>query len=74
MKQPTYISKWGRFPYFGILNWLIGYQKSQQNYCCPEFKSHVTISSQASVIPKSFIIKQSRGSHNMIRFAAGLSV
>lgn len=44
--------------------------KSQYNYCYTLFILHVTISPHTSLIPKSFIINQSRRSHSMLRFAA----
>lgn len=76
MKQPAYnfsaINYPNRDVFLILIIWtgLLTTSKSQQNYCCRVFILHVTISPQASVILKSFIIKQSRGNHNMMRFAA----
>lgn len=49
---------------------LLTTNKSQYNYCYTLFILHVTISPHTSLIPKSFIINQSRRSHSMLRFAA----
>lgn len=76
MKQSPYSFSTINYPNGGVFlilviqTGLLTTNKSQQSYCCTVFILHVTISPQPSVIPKSFIIKQSRGSHNMMRFAA----
>lgn len=76
MKQPTYSFNTIYYPnreVFLILviqTSLLTTTKSQQNYCCTVFILHVTISLQNSVISKSFIRKQSRRSHSILRFMA----
>lgn len=66
MKQSTYsfstINYCNGDVFLILVIWtgLLTTSKSQQNYCCTVFILHVTISPQASVIRKSFIIKQSR--------------
>lgn len=42
--------------------------KCEQNHCHRVCALHVSVSPEASVIPKPFIIKQSRGSHSLMRF------
>lgn len=48
---------------------LLTVSKCEQNYCCRVFVLHITLSPEASVISKPFIIKQSQENHSMMRFA-----
>ena len=76
MKQPAYVFSIINYPNGDVFLILINQagllttSKSEQNYCCAVFILHVSVSPQAGVNPESFVIKQSRRSHNMMRFAA----